>query len=207
MISTIVGTIGGGFINLAIGYYTPLAIVGACVMSVGSGLLTTLQVDTVFGKWFGYQVIYGLGFGLCFQVPNLAAQTVLPQDDVPTGLALMMFGSLIGASVFVSIGQNVLGNLLVDKLSWIPGFDASLITSGGATTLLNSLPEDLRQAARVEYNQALQRVFLIGVVPNCLSVIGTVFLEWKSIKKDKKAKEAVEAPGSAEEQKVGGAEA
>jgi threonine/homoserine efflux transporter RhtA len=203
MISTIVGTIGGGFINLAIGYYTPLAIVGACIMSVGSGLLTTLQVDTSFGKWFGFQVIYGLGFGVCFQVPNLAAQTVLPQDDVPTGLALMMFGSLISAAIFVPIGQNVLGNQLVQRLSWITGFDPSLVTSGGVTSLLDALPENLRATGLYEYNEALRRVFLVSVVPNCLSVIGTAFLEWKSIKKDKEAKDTAEDTGSAEETKMG----
>ncbi|KAK4244127.1 major facilitator superfamily transporter aflatoxin efflux [Corynascus novoguineensis] len=181
MISTIIGTIGGGFINLAIGYYTPLAIAGACVMSVGSGLLTTLQLDSGIGNWFGYQV------------PNFAAQTVLPQDDVPTGLALMMFRSLIGASVYVPISQNVLGNILVQKLSWIPGFDPSLVTSGGVTSLIRSLPDTLRETPRVEYNGALRKVFLIGVVPNCLSVIGT----------EKNGEISVEDDESAEEENTG----
>lgn len=199
MISTILGTMGGGFVNMAIGYYTPLAIGGTCVVAIGSGLLTTLQPDSGIGKWFGYQVVYGLGFGFSFQVPNLVAQTVLPQNDVPTGLALMMFGSLIGPSIFVPIGQNVLANLLLDKLSWIPGFDSDLVTSGGVTSLLSSLPDALRDTAREQYNEALQRVFLIGVVPNCLSVIGAALLEWKSIKKEKKGEAPAEDPASTEE--------
>ncbi|CAG8893347.1 unnamed protein product [Penicillium egyptiacum] len=41
MISMIVGSIGGGITNSKIGYYTPLAIIGSCIMSVGAGLLTT----------------------------------------------------------------------------------------------------------------------------------------------------------------------
>lgn len=28
-------------------------------MSVGAGLLTTLQLDTGTGKWIGYQILYG----------------------------------------------------------------------------------------------------------------------------------------------------
>lgn len=67
-------------------------------MSVGAGLLTTLQVDTGEGKWIGYQVLYGIGLGLCFQVPNLAAQTVLPKNDVTIGLSLMLFESALGCS-------------------------------------------------------------------------------------------------------------
>lgn len=41
MISMVVGSIGGGITNSKIGYYTPLAIIGSCIMSVGAGLLTT----------------------------------------------------------------------------------------------------------------------------------------------------------------------
>jgi hypothetical protein len=69
--------------------------------------------------------------------------------------------------------------------------------------LLDALPENLRATGLYEYNEALRRVFLVSVVPNCLSVIGTAFLEWKSIKKDKEAKDTAEDTGSAEETKMG----
>ena len=77
MLAMVVGSIGGGITNSKVGYYTPLAIIGSCIMAVGAGLLTTFQVDSGAGKWIGYQVVYGLGLGLCFQVPNLEAQPVL----------------------------------------------------------------------------------------------------------------------------------
>jgi hypothetical protein len=80
--------------------------------------------------------------GLAFQAPNLAAQTVLPKKDVPIGSSLMFFCQLLGGTVFVSVGENVLHNQLVQRLSGVPGFNWSLITSGGATSLLNLLPLD-----------------------------------------------------------------
>jgi hypothetical protein len=107
-------------------------------MSIGAGLLTTFEVDTG-GKWIGYQIIYCLGLGWCFQVPNVAAQTTLPKKDVPMGPALMLFGSLFGAVVLVS-GENVLETQLLRRFSAFPGFDASLIASGAATSVLGSLP-------------------------------------------------------------------
>lgn len=203
MLSMVVGSISGGIINGKIGYYTPLAIIGTCIMCAGAGLLTTFQVDTSVGKWVGYQILYGLGLGLCFQVPNLAAQTCLPKKDVPTGLALMLFGSLIGASVFVAVGENVLSNQLVQRLSGLPGFDPSLVTSGGATSLLDSLPENLRETALVAYNEALRTVFVVGLIPSCLAALGTFSLEWKTVKKNKVAKVAAEDAGAAEEKKLG----
>lgn len=199
----VLGSISGGITNGKIGYYTPLAIIGTCIMCAGAGLLTTFQVDTGVGKWIGYQILYGLGLGLCFQVPNLAAQACLPKKDVPTGLALMLFGSLIGASVFVAVGENVLSNQLVQRLSGLPGFDPSLVTSGGATSLLDSLPEGLRETALVAYNEALRTVFVVGLVLSCLAALGTFSLEWKTVKKNKVTKAAAEDAGAAEEKKLG----
>jgi hypothetical protein len=152
-------------------------------MSVGAGLLTTLQVDTGEGKWVGYQIIYGFGMGLCFQAPNLAAQTVLPKKDVPMGLALLFFGQLIGAAAFVSVGQNVLDNQLVKRLSGVPSFNSSLITSGGVISLLGSLPVSSRELVLIAYNESLQGVFQIGLILSCLTLLGTSMLEWKSILK------------------------
>lgn len=202
MLSMVVASILGGIVNGKIGYYTPLAIIGTCIMCTGAGLLTTFQVDTSTGRWIGYQILYGFGLGLCFQTPNLAAQTCLPRKDVPTGLALMLFGSLIGASVFVSIGENVLSNQLVQRLSGLPGFDPSLVTSGGATSLLASLGEEVRETALVAYNEALRTVFLVGLIPTCLAALGTFSLEWKTVKKHKMAKAAAEDVGAREENKL-----
>ena len=149
-------------------------------MSVGAGLLTTLQVDTSEGKWIGYQVLFGFGMGLCLQTPNLAAQTVLPTKDVPIGLALIFFGQLLGGAVFVPVGENILGNQLLKRLSGVPGFNSSLVTSGGATALISALPANLREAVLEAYNGALRDVFRIGLILSALTVLGAAGLEWRS---------------------------
>jgi len=149
-------------------------------MVIGSGLLITLQVDTGTGKWIGYQVVYGFGMGMCFQAPNLAAQTVLPTKDVPIGIALMFFAQLLGGAVFIAVGENVLANQLLQELTGVPGFDASLVTSSGVTSLINSLPASLRASGLVAYNEALRKVFQVGLIISCLAVLGALGLEWKS---------------------------
>lgn len=172
-------------------------------MSVGAGLLMTLQVDTGAGKWIGYQVLYGFGMGLCFQTPNLATQTALPKFDVPVGLALMFFGQLLGAAVFVSVGENVLDNQLLQRLSGVPGFNKSLVTSGGATSLLDSLPSDYRGTVLTAYNDSLRKVFQVGLILSCLAVLGTASLEWKSVLKKPEAKVDAQKSGAVEEKKGG----
>jgi hypothetical protein len=66
--------------------------------------------------------------------------------------------------------------------SAFPGFDASLIVSGGATSVLGSLPVS-PEAGIEKYNEALRVVFLVGLIPSYLSVLGAVLLEWRSAKK------------------------
>ena len=183
MLSMVAASIFGGLMTQKVGYYTPFAIAGSCIMSVGAGLLTALQVDTSEGKWIGYQILYGFGMGLCFQAPNLAAQTVLPREDVPIGVSMMFFSQLLGASIFISVGENVLGTQLVQKLSGIPGIDPGLVTSSGATSLLSSLPTSLRPIVLKAYNESLRVVFQIRLVLSCLTLLGTAALEWRSILK------------------------
>jgi hypothetical protein len=81
-----------GAFTTKIGYYTPSLIFGTCLSIIGAGLLTTLEIDASEGKWIGYQIIYGFGLGCASQAPNLAAQTVLPREDVGIGASLMFFG-------------------------------------------------------------------------------------------------------------------
>ena len=203
MLSMVVASMFGGITTQKIGYYTPFAIVGSFIMSVAAGLLTTLQVDTGEGKWIGYQALYGFGMGLCFQAPNLAAQTVLPTKDVPVGSSLMFFSQLLGAAVIVSVGENVLDNQLVQRLSGVPGFNSSLITSGGATSLLSSLPANLRETVLTAYNESLRKVFQIGLIVSCLTILGAATLEWRSVLEKPEANADDETGGAATKRGVG----
>ncbi|KAK1982887.1 major facilitator superfamily transporter [Colletotrichum cereale] len=185
-----------GFTITRIGYYTPVMLVGASTMAVGAGLLTTLEVHSGPGKWIGYQVIYGVGMGMCFQAPNLAAQTVLNIKDVPVGASLMFFSQTLGGSIFISVGQNVLNNELVKRIRGLPGLEGVDLKGSGATTL-TELPAAVRGPVLEAYNDALRVVFVVGLVLACSVLIGAAGMEWKSVKKARqatmKAAEDVEA--------------
>ncbi|EAL86150.1 hypothetical protein LV164_003885 [Aspergillus fumigatus] len=191
MLSMVAASILSGVTTQKVGYYTPLAIIGSCIMAIGAGLLTTLQIHTGHGKWIGYQILYGFGMGMCFQQPNLAAQTVLPTKDVPVGIAVMFFSQLLGAAAFVPVGENVLANQLMMRLSGIPGIDSDIVTSGGATSLLSLVPSDLRGTVLTAYNEALRKVFQIGLIVACLTILGTASFEWVSIRKKSEASSGV----------------
>jgi len=88
----VAASIGNGQLVSGIGYYTPSLIFGVCLTAAGAGLLTTLGTHASEGQWIGYQILYGFGVGCASQAPNMAAQTVLPREDVAIGASLMFFG-------------------------------------------------------------------------------------------------------------------
>lgn len=186
ILSLVVGSILCGGMVQKFGYYTPFMIGGSIVMSIGAGLLTTLEVDSGHGKWIGYQVALGLGIGMGMQQANLAVQCVLPKRDVPTGSAALFFFQSLGGAIFVSVGQNVFLDKLVKGLAKFKGFNSGAIVGGGATSLRQHIsPENLPEVLTA-YNDALTTgPLLVAMAVASISIIGALGIEWKSVKKSK----------------------
>lgn len=198
VLGMVVASILSGALINRVGYYTPFMYVGVCMMSVGAGLLYTLEIDTPTAKWVGYQLLYGWGMGTSAQVPNIAAQTVLDKKDIPAGTALLFFAQLLGGTIFVSVGQNVLEGQLLKRFSQIPGLSPEMIENNGATSLVN-LPEPIKTTALIAYNESLRHVFLVGLILVCLTSLGAMGIEWRTVKKNlKKSGEKKEEEGTVE---------
>lgn len=78
------GTIGMllcGSATSKIGYYTPLMILSSTLMPIFAGLITTFGVDTSFVRLSLYSGFSGFAYGVGFNAPMSAAQTVLPKED------------------------------------------------------------------------------------------------------------------------------
>ena len=180
----VAASIATGQLVSRIGYYTPFMIFGVCLTAIGAGLLTTLEVNTSKGKWVGFQILYGFGLGSCSQAPNMAAQTVLPREDVSIGASLMFFGQLLFGAIFNSVGQNVLDNQLANRLASIPGITRQVIQNTGATSLLSLVPAGYHSAALTSYNDSLRVCFQVALIMACLSILGALTMEWRTVRKN-----------------------
>lgn len=67
-----------------VGYYIPVALFAAVLLSVGSGLIATFSPSTPAGKWIGYQILYGAGRGLGLQMVCLILSMTDPSPHVVT---------------------------------------------------------------------------------------------------------------------------
>ena len=183
------GILFSGVLTSKTGYYMPYVLVCVVFTSIGSGLLTTLSPASSTARWIGYQILYGFGCGCAFQLPQIAAQTVLPAEDVPIGVAITLFFTMLGGSVFVSAANNVLNNTLVQNLSALGIPNAAGIASAGATQLRALVPANLVLQAVEAYNGAVVKTFEVALVLSCLSLVGALGMEWKSVKKGNEARE------------------
>ncbi|KAI5838933.1 major facilitator superfamily domain-containing protein [Morchella snyderi] len=165
------------------GYYTPFMYVGAVMSAVGAGLLTTFEVDTASPMWIGYQVLCGAGIGLVMQQPMIAAQTVLKLEDVPTGTSCVIFFQTLGGALFISVGQNVFTSKLIEGLTAsMPDFDPAIVLSTGATSLQSMFSPDQLPMILQAYNDALTQCFYPSVAMACLGFLGSLGMEWVSVK-------------------------
>jgi hypothetical protein len=183
LLAVVVGTIVSGGLVSKIGYYNPFMLASTVLTSVGAGLFTTFELDTGSPKWIGYQVICGFGIGLGLQLPLVAIQTVLDMSEIPTATALILFMQLFGAVIFVSVGESLLTNKLVSYISQVvPGVDAVAVASSGATNIQHAMPPEYLHGVTKVYNDALVQVFKLVLAMSCLTSIGSVAMEWKSVK-------------------------
>jgi len=165
------------------GYYTPFMLLASVLMAIGSGLLTTWEVDTNSPKWIGYQALFGIGMGMGMQQPMVAVQAVLKTADVSVGTAIVIFSQTLGGALFISVGQNIFTNQLIKHLTQsLPDFDASTVLVVGATELKNAIEERFLPGVLYAYNQTLTETFYASVACAAFSIFGAFFVEWKNMK-------------------------
>ena len=167
-----------------VGYYTPPAIVGGAIATVGCGLLSTLQINTPTSQWIGYEVLVAAGLGMAIQQGFIAVQTVLPLEQIPIGVAAIASFQSLGGSVFVSVANSILQNALLKASSsnQIPGVDIHHVISAGATMFRTFVPSASLPALLSVYNAALQKVFVTPIPLAGLAFVAALGLEWRSVK-------------------------
>jgi hypothetical protein len=183
ILGVVIMNIIGGVGVTVLGYYTPWMIASAILMPLGAGLLSTFQTNTGHAEWIGYQFIFGAGVGLGMQQALIAVQTVLPDADVAIGTAIMMFSQTLGGALFISVAQNVFTNQLIKNLRTIvPDLSSEFVLTVGATEIKNKIDPKYLAGVVSAYNESLTQTFYVSVAAGALSILGAVFVQFRSMK-------------------------
>lgn len=186
LISAVVMTLVAGAAVSIFGYYTPWMLLSTVIMAVGHGFISTLKPDSREDLWIGYQILAGAGMGFGLQQPLMALQAELSNKDLATGTAIIVFTQTIGGSMFVSVAENVFNNKLVSyTLEYAPGMDPNTVLSAGATSIQQIIKEQFPkylEGVTLAYNDAITQTFLVSASMAAVSLFGSGFMPWGSVK-------------------------
>ncbi|KAJ4012401.1 hypothetical protein NW752_008078 [Fusarium irregulare] len=183
IIAATIGSLIHGAGTSAFGYYTPFMILASVIMPIAAGLITTFEIDTSFARLISYTGLSGLAYGIGFIGPQTAVQTVLPAEDVPLGLSIMLFAQSFGPAVAVPIAQVLFTNQLSTNLeSLVPSLSQGNITNSGLTEMVASVTPSETGAVLIAINKSLGQTWYFVVGLASTAIVGSLMTEWKSVK-------------------------
>lgn len=159
-----------------------MALLATTIMSIGAGLLTTLEPDSGSPQWIGYQAFFGLGIGTGTQLPMLAIQANVDSADIPIATAVCTFTQTLGGSIAISVAQNVFAQRLATGLRAIDAnLDAKAILSTGVSQLVQTTSEESLPAMRRAINDAVVATFYVTVACSVATIFAAHFSEGRRI--------------------------
>ncbi|MDN3270680.1 MDR family MFS transporter [Streptomyces sp. MA15] len=195
-------TVAGQVISRT-GVWKRYLVAGAVFMTLGLGLLATIDADTSFTLLSVYMAVLGVGVGMLMQNLVLAAQNDVPASELGAATSVLSFFRSMGGT----IGTSVLGAILANRVAseMTKGLDAAGIPSGGdgggsgegSVPDMSTLPEPLRQIVEHAYGVATADLFLIATPCALLALLTVVFIKEKPLKTTSGMERLAEEAGAA----------
>ena len=176
--------ISGSLIAL-VGYYVPFMWAGSALLTIGSGLLFTLDRTSSAGEWIGYQFLAAFGAGICRQIGFSAVPLVFGEDDLPAVSALVAFCNSLGPALAIAIGQSIFTNEFVQHVAQAPGIDIKAVIDGAVTDLSSVAPSPLVAVVIQAFEFALARAFTLAVASAGIAFCCSLAMEWIDVKEKK----------------------
>lgn len=135
------------------------------------------------------------------RIPEIAVQVVLPDAQISEGVALIAFTQILGAAIFIQVGQNVFSNRLLKEVieAKVPVNVRELLDQG-ITQIVDFVPTEYRDQILSAYSKAITQVTMIDSLDSAtkvltqeqtlylalglaaVSCLGAVLIPWRSVK-------------------------
>ncbi|KND91555.1 Pantothenate synthetase [Tolypocladium ophioglossoides CBS 100239] len=172
IIAVTISTISSGAYVSATGSYQPMLISGGALATIGAGLLYLLDVNTSTGKWIGFQIVAGAGWGAAFQIPMIAVQGSVSPRDLASATGMLLFFQSIGGAFLVSGAQAAFINQMVPYvLNKAPDVNEAMLVLTGATEIRHVFPIEQQPIVIEGYMTGLKVVFAITIACTGLATL------------------------------------
>ncbi|KAJ7449942.1 major facilitator superfamily domain-containing protein [Mycena latifolia] len=109
--------------------YRPVIWFAWPVMTLGFGLMITLDEKSGAAKEAVYPLVAALGVGCLFQTPLIGLQAAMPIKDMATSTSTYGFIRTLGGTVAIAMGQAIISSTLRKKIAQIPNLTLNINTS------------------------------------------------------------------------------
>lgn len=174
-------TVSGALITRT-GRWKAFLVVGAILVAIGFGLLSTIDHATNMVLFGAFLFVLGVGIGMTMQNLVLAVQNTVAASDLGAASSAVAFfrslGGTIGVSVLGAVLSTHVGDLIMKGLAAIPGAAEAAASGSGSVGLadFSQAPPAIQQLIRVSYGDATGRVFLISAVMAVVALVAIVFI-------------------------------
>jgi hypothetical protein len=159
-------------------------LISSVLTPIASGLLTTIDYNDSLIKINLFLAFLGAAVGLGLQAPVFAVQTVLPDKEIATGVAITGFTGLLASSLFVSVSAVLFqSRLIIEVERYAPGTDRSIFDQAGLLDVRDQIGPARLGAVLSGYDEAVIQTLYIPVALASLSVLASVAMERRKVKK------------------------
>jgi MFS family permease len=168
MLGIVVSSIVAGRIISRTGRYKVFPVTGTAVMTVGLGLLASMDASTGRTVVSAYMVVVGAGLGMVMQVMILAVQNAVQRRDLGAATSAANFFRSMGGSFGVAVFGAIFANRLAYHLprllpSNLPGAGVDANALQGSPGQIRALPAPVQEAVVEAVARSLHVVFLTAV--------------------------------------------
>ncbi|KAL9092541.1 MAG: hypothetical protein Q9165_004345 [Trypethelium subeluteriae] len=156
---------------------------GWTILTIGSGLLILLRVDSSIPAWIFLNLPSGLGAGILFPSMAMAAQASASSADQGYAATMFAFFRAFGNAVGVAIGGVIFQNQIEKRLLTYPLLAANAQTysrdASGLVQIIKSMPDGSpeKYQLREAYTWALKYVWIVLCVLSGIALISSLFVK------------------------------
>jgi hypothetical protein len=172
MLSFPFGAMITGVSTAKTGVYRIQPLVGAAILTLGSGLFTTFTEDSPIRNRIGFLIIAGLSFGLIMISPMQTAQAAVLGRDRAITTSTVSFFNMLGRLCATAAGQAIFNNNLAAQIRALRADATAAYASGAPWSVA-------QQAAKLQhaYLVSLTPVFYLGVAGGIILFLGAVWCQ------------------------------
>ncbi|KAI1852376.1 hypothetical protein JX266_002554 [Neoarthrinium moseri] len=190
ILSQLLTVVVSGAIVSKVGYYLPFAVASGAVSAIGNGLLSTYSPTTETPKWIGYQILTGAGRGLGMQLGLIAVQNALLPQQIPVGIAFMIFCQNFSGAVFVVVGtviftQSLTSELAVHAPSVPPEAAHAAGASASAVRALVPPGSSELDGVLLAFSNSVDKVFYLLIATSLVGFVSAWGMGWVDTRKKK----------------------